>query len=155
MGRGRGGYTEKQVFYKDTAGRKVIDRGAIFIAERYMDLGFEPVFRCEKVREPQYDLTIKTSDDLVYVGNIEVKRTTSPSPSQMAKNIKKGFTQFKYHDNATVAIYLPQYDSNSVEGRKYAQAGFDEAARKGHVLGHVEVWFSDKKKIHMNEGGIL
>ena len=157
VGRGRGGYTERQVFYKDTAGRKVIDRGAIFVAERYMDLGFEPVFRCERRKNGarQYDLTIKTSDDLYYIKNIEVKRTTSPNPSQMAKNIKEGFGQFKYYSNATVAIYLPQYDSNSVEGRKYIQAGFNEAMRKGHVLGHVEVWFNDKGTIYMNSGGIL
>lgn len=73
----------------------------------------------------------------------------------MAKNIKEGFGQFKYYSNTTVAIYLPQYDSNSVEGRKYIQAGFNEAMRKGHVLGNVEIWFNDKKTIHMDFGGIM
>ncbi len=155
MGRGRGGYTEKQVFYKDTAGRKVTDKGSIFVAERYIDLGLEPVFRCVKseLQLKQYDLTIKTNDDLNYLQNIEVKQTTSPNPSAIAKNIQKGFKQFRFYDNATVAIYLPNHINNDI-GRRHAQAGFDEAVRKGHVLGHVEVWFSDKSKIGMNDGGI-
>ena len=41
MGRGRGGYTEKQTSYKDSGGHKVTDSGAIFVAERYIDQGYE------------------------------------------------------------------------------------------------------------------
>ena len=41
MGRGRGGYTEKQTSYKDSGGHKVTDPGAIFVAERYIDQGYE------------------------------------------------------------------------------------------------------------------
>lgn len=45
MGRGRGGYTKKQPSYRDSGGHKVTDKGAIFVAERYMDEGYEAVFR--------------------------------------------------------------------------------------------------------------
>ena len=45
MGRGKGGYTTIQTNYKDSGGRKVTDKGTIFVAERYIDLGYEVVFR--------------------------------------------------------------------------------------------------------------
>ena len=66
MGRGRGGYTEYQESYVDSKKKKVIDRGAIFVAERYMDLGYESVFRGQKEGK-SLDLTIKTSDDTQFV----------------------------------------------------------------------------------------
>ena len=37
MGRGRGGYTQKQIWYLDSGGNKVTDRGAIFVAELYRE----------------------------------------------------------------------------------------------------------------------
>ncbi len=47
MGRGRGGYTGKQVTYRDSGGHKVKDPGSIFVGERYIDMGYEVVFRRE------------------------------------------------------------------------------------------------------------
>ena len=47
MGRGQGGYTEKQTTYKDSGGHKVTDQGAVFVAERYIDQGYEAVFRLQ------------------------------------------------------------------------------------------------------------
>ena len=55
MGRGRGGYTGKQIWYLDSGGKKVKDRGAISVAEFYMDLGFESVFRREHNPGKSYD----------------------------------------------------------------------------------------------------
>ena len=74
MGRGRGGYTQKQIWYLDSGGNKVTDRGAIFVAELYMDMGYESVFRREHTPDKNYDLTIKSSDDLSFIKNIEVKQ---------------------------------------------------------------------------------
>lgn len=144
MGRGRGGYTEKQVWYKDSGGHKVTDPGAIFVGERYIDQGYETVFVQEHDGQRNFDLTIKTSDDRTIIKNIEVKRSTSPKGSQMAKNIERGFDQVK--ESGTVAIYLPNH-KNCDSGREFARKGYEEAKRKGNVKGPVEVWFSDKTKI--------
>ena len=70
MGRGKGGYTTIQTNYKDSGGRKVTDKGTIFVAERYI---------------------IKTSDDKDFVKDIEVKKTTTTKSSQLAKNIIEAF----------------------------------------------------------------
>ena len=91
----------------------------------------------------------KSSDDLSFIKNIEVKQTTSPRSSKMASNICKGFVQLHDDYNATVAIYLPNLKNYST-GREYAKKGFEEALRKGWVRGKVEVWFSDKTRIFMN-----
>lgn len=128
MGRGRGGYTEKQVGYKDSGGHKVTDTGSVFIAERYIDQGYEVVFRQEHDGRKTYDLTIKTSDDTAFVKNIEVKQTTSTNPSQMAKNLKEGFEQVG--KDGTVAIYLP-HRSNCPSAIKYVNEAYAEATRKG------------------------
>ncbi len=144
MGRGKGGYTEKQPSYKDSGGRKVIDRGAIFVAERYIDQGYEAVFRRDHNPERGCDLTIKTSDDESFIKNIEVKAVTSSNAGRIADNIKKAKGQIKSGD--TVAIYLPNH-KNSGAGRSFAEAGIAEARRKGNVIGPIEVWFSDKTKI--------
>ena len=109
-------------------------------------MGYETVFRQRHDGEKTYDLTIKTSDDLEYVKNIEVKQTTSKNPSQMAKNIKEGFEQVG--DGGTVAIYLP-HRTNCPSAIKYAKEAFNEAQRKGWLKGSVEVWFSDKTKIDL------
>lgn len=144
MGRGAGGYTEKQASYRDSGGHKVTDSGSIFVGERYIDMGYETVFRQVHDGQKNYDLTIKTSDDLEFVKNIEVKKTTSKNPSQMAKNIKEGFGQVG--KDGTVAIYLPNR-TNCDSAISYATKAYEEAQRKGWVDGHVEVWFSDKTKI--------
>ena len=145
MGRGRGGYTEKQPSYKDSGGRKVIDKGAIFVAERYMDLGYEAVFRRDHSPERGCDLTIKTSDDETFVKNIEVKRITSSNPSKISTRIGEAAGQINEGD--TVAIFLPNH-RNTESGRALAEAGIAEAKRKGYIKGPVEVWFSDKTCVH-------
>ena len=147
MGRGRGGYTEKQPSYKDSGGHKVTDKGAIFVAERYMDQGFEVVFRRDHNPARGCDLTIKTSDDENFVKNIEVKAVTSSKASKIADNLKKAKGQIAPGD--TVAIYLPTHNNNEI-GRSFAEAGIAEARRKGNIIGPIEVWFSDKTKITFN-----
>ena len=153
MGRGNGlvgGYIDKRVFYKDSGGHKVKDPGAIFVAEIYIDMGYEVVFRqTHPTLGKTYDLSIKTSDDVSFVKNIEVKRVTSPNPSKIADHIKDGFQQFRENPADTVAIVLTGHNNDS-EGRVFAHTGFDEAERKGWVTGnHVEVWFKDKTKINL------
>ena len=144
MGRGRGGYTEKQPSYKDSGGRKVTDKGAVFVAERYMDQGYEAVFRRKHDPDKGFDLTIKTSDDESFIKNIEVKAITSHSTSRIADNIKKANKQIDAGD--TIAIYLPNH-RNTQTGRAFADAGIAEARRKGLIKGPIEVWFSDKTKL--------
>ncbi|MCR5507416.1 MAG: hypothetical protein K6F34_01885 [Lachnospiraceae bacterium] len=144
MGRGRGGYTYIQTHYKDSGGYKVTDSGSIFVAERYIDMGYEAVFR-QRHDEKTYDLSIKTSDDENFVKNIEVKKTTSNSTSQLAKNIKEGFVQVG--EGGTVAIYLPGRDKNSESTKAYIDSGYQESIRKGYVKGQLEVWFDDKTRI--------
>lgn len=146
MGRGQGGYTEKQTTYKDSGGHKVTDQGAVFVAERYIDQGYEAVFRQEHDGVKTYDLTIKTSDDKDYVKNIEVKKVTSEKSSQMAKNIKEGFEQVG--EGGTVAVYLPHH-SNCKSSVAFAKEAYAEAKRKGWINGNVEVWFNDKTKIDL------
>lgn len=144
MGRGKGGYTEKQTSYRDSGGHKVTDSGAIFVGERYIDMGFMTVFRQEHPDQKNYDLTIKTSDDTEFVKNIEVKQVTSKNPSKVASNIKKAFRQVG--DGGTVAIYLPNHTKCN-SAISFVTKGFKEAQRKGFVKGPVEVWFNDKKNI--------
>lgn len=146
MGRGKGGYTTIQTNYKDSGGRKVTDKGTIFVAERYIDLGYEAIFRQrhEEIGQKTFDLTIRTSDDKDFIKDIEVKMTTSINPSQLAKNIKKAFRQVG--SDGTVAIYLPNR-KNSPEVTNYLNAGYQEAKRKISFTGEVEVWFDDKTKI--------
>ena len=144
MGRGRGGYTEKKVSYTDSGGKKVTDSGSIFVAERYIDEGYEAVFRQTHAPDKSYDLTIKSSDDTAYIKNIEVKQVISPNPGKIASNIKKADQQIS--DGDTIAIYLPNHRNNE-SGRKFADDGIAEARRKGWIKGPIEVWFSDKTKI--------
>lgn len=146
MGRGRGGYIEIQTGYRDSGGYKVTDPGSIFVAERYIDQGYESVFRQRHPPNRTYDLSIKSSDDERFIKNIEVKRVTSDNPSKMAVRIHEGFTQFRSGQEDTVAIYLPKH-RNSSTGIEFARSGYEEAVRKGWVTGHVEVWFSDKTRI--------
>lgn len=148
MGRGRGGYTTIQTNYKDSGGRKVTDKGSIFVAERYIDMGYEAIFRQrhdEIKNKKTFDLTIKTSDDMEFVKDIEVKMTTSKRPGQLAINIKEAFDQVGL--DGTVAIYLPKRDKNSPDVIKYLNDGYQEAKRKIAFTGEVEVWFDDKTKI--------
>ena len=141
MGRGRGGYTEKQQSYKDSGGHKVTDKGTIFVAERYMDQGYEVVFRRRHDPDRGCDLTIKTSDDENIVKNIEVKSITSNNSSKISTRIDEAAGQINEGD--TVAIFLPNR-RNTQAGRAFAESGIAEARRKGLVKGPIEVWFSDK-----------
>ena len=147
MGRGHGGYTEISSGhnYKDSGGRKVTDSGAIFVAEKYIDAGYESVFRQRHDNQQTYDLTIKTSDDAHYVKNIEVKQVVSKNPSKLATNIDNAFNQVK--EGGTVAIYLSKMKRSDVSER-FAREGFAEAQQKGWVIGKVEVWFSDTKSVN-------
>ena len=149
MGRGRGGYTSIQVNYHDSGGKKVTDIGTIFVAERYIDMGYEAVFRQrhDEMEQKTYDLSIKTSDDEKFVKNIEVKRTTSKNSSQLAKNIKEGFEQVG--EGGTVALYLPNRNRSEKATIDFINDGYNEAVRKGHVKGLVEVWFDDKTRISL------
>ncbi len=144
MGKGYGGYTECKASYVDSGGHKVIDKGAIFVAERYIDQGYESVFRQSKEKK-SLDLTIKSSDDTQFVKNIEVKTVSGNNPSQIAKQIKKAREQVK--DGDTVAIYLPNC-KNDGTGNSFARQGIEEARRKGFIKGTIEVWFSDKTKVN-------
>lgn len=143
MGRGRGGYTEKQQGYKDSGGFKVTDKGAIWIAERYIEEGYESVFRQRHDPETSCDLTIKTSDDSQTIKNIEVKQVTSQNPSKIATHIKEASAQIKAGD--TIAFYFPNRTS-SPDSLAFVKRGIDEARGKGLIKGPIEVWFSDKKK---------
>ena len=143
MGRGNGGYTEKQTGYKDSGGFKITDKGAIWVAERYIEDGYESVFRQRHDPETSCDLTIKTSDDAQTVKNIEVKQVTSQNPSKIATHIKEANEQIALGD--TIALYFPNRTSSG-ESISFVEQGIAEARRKNYIKGPVEVWFSDKKK---------
>lgn len=146
MGRGHGGYAEISSGhnYKDSGGNKVTDSGAIWVGERYIEQGYETVFRQEHPQQHrQYDLTIKTSDDTNFVKNIEVKQVTTMNSSNIAKNIHIASGQIS--DGDTVALFFSSRIS-STENRSFVERGIAEAKRKGYVVGPIEVWFSDKKK---------
>lgn len=141
MGRGRGGYNTKQITYYDSNNRKVIDKNAIFVAERYIDQGYEVVFRRTHEPDRGCDLTIKTSDDLHIIKNIEVKGVTSDNSSKISTRIEAADTQIS--DGDTIAIYLPNFKSDT-DGKNFALAGLREAHRKGLIKGPIEFWFSDQ-----------
>lgn len=143
MGRGRGGYIKKQQSYTDSGGYKVIDKGAIWVAERYIEAGYESVFRQRHDPETSCDLTIKTSDDTQTVKNIEVKQVTSQNPSKIATHIKEANNQIAEGD--TIAFYLP-HRTSSKESIEFVEKGIEEARRKNYIKGPIEVWFSDKIK---------
>lgn len=149
MGRGRGGYSSKEVSYRDSANRVVKDKGAIFVGEKYIDAGYEVVFRRERQSQKSHDLTIKDSSDTKIIKNIEVKQVVSDNPSKLATNIKNAFEQVKGTKNATVAIYLP-YKLNSSSTNEFIQKGFNEALRKNNVHGKIEIWFKDGNKKVLN-----
>lgn len=149
MGRGRGGYTQHQLSYRDSGGRKVKDKGSIFVAERYMDLGYESVFRREIDGVKRFDLTIKTSDDVNFVKNIEVKQVISPNSSRIAENIRNGFEQLAGEGGGTIALYDANHNQ-SQDRISFILKGIDEARRKGWIKGPIEVWFKDKTCVKMN-----
>ena len=70
-----------------------------------MDLGYESVFRREIDGVKRFDLTIKTSDDVNFVKNIEVKQVISPNSSRIAENIRNGFEQLAGEGGGTIALY--------------------------------------------------
>ena len=144
MGRGRGGFTNKKISYTDSGGNKVTDKGSIFVAERYIDDGYEAVFRQKHEPNKTYNLTIKTSNDKDFIKNIEVKQITSNNASKIAARINEANQQISRED--TIAIVLAKH-KNDNNGRAFAKAGINEARRKGYIKGKIEVWFSDKTKI--------
>ena len=123
MGRGRGGYTEKQPSYKDSGGYKVTDKGAIFVAERYMDQGYEAVFRRRHDPDRGCDLTIKTSDDENIVKNIEVKAITSNNPSKMSTRIGEAAGQISEGDtyvNKNIGHWAESAESTQTNGKGWS-----------------------------------
>lgn len=149
MGRGNGGYTTKQQRYVDSGQKEVHDDSAIFVAERYIEMGYESVFRQVHENQKTYDLSIKTSDDTSFVKNIEVKRINSENPTKIARNIKKGFEQLR--NEGVVALHAFKYNSNDKNGLQLVGQGIKEAQRKGYVKDKIEVWFKDKKCLTMEE----
>ncbi len=146
MGRGRGGYVSYQTTYKDSAGKTVDDYGVIFVAERYIDMGYESVFRRKHEPDRFFDLTIKSSDDKNFIKNIEVKKITSNNPSKIATRIKDANGQFPDGKVDTIALYLEKM-KNTKTARDFVKSGFNEAKRKGYVKGKIEFWFSDKTRL--------
>lgn len=145
MGRGRGGYTEIQTWYKDSGGFKVIDKGSIWVAERYIEMVYESVFRQEHpTLGQQYDLTIKTADDISYVKNIEVKKVTTLNSSNIAKKIHQASSQISSGD--TVVLYF-EGRNKTQDNIDFVVKGIEEAQRKNYIKGPIEVWFADKNKI--------
>ena len=134
MGRGHGGYTEFQKCYKDSGGHKVDDPGSIFVAERYIEQGYESVFR-QTHEYRSCDLTIKTSDDKQLVKNIEVKMIYSDKPSQIAKRIKDAGGQIKESD--TIALYIHKH-TQCPTSVKMVTSAINEARRKG-----CSIWTAD------------
>lgn len=147
MGRGKGGYNNRQPYYKDTEGRKVTDKYTIFVAERYMDMGYEAVFRRTHEPDKGCDLTIKSSDDKKIIKDIEVKGIESDKPRSVADAFARARKQIKPGD--TVAIYLVHH-KNSKAALDFVKPGIAEAQRKGHIKGPVEIWFSDKTSTTIN-----
>ena len=145
MGRGRGGYTEKQPSYKDSGGYKVTDKGAIFVAERYMDQGYEAVFRRRHDPDRGCDLMTLVLTYKISYRRIRMHDFECNNPSKMSTRIGEAAGQISEGD--TVAIFLPNH-RNSQTGRALAEAGIAEARRKGYVKGPIEVWFSDKTCEH-------
>ena len=150
MGRGRGGYTGKEISYRDSGGKKVKDQNAIFVAEQYMKQGYEVVFRQQHTEEKggvggikTPDLTIKSSDDQKFIKTIEVKGIISGSPSTIAKRIKKASMQFKEGDTENTVAILLVGKNQTKESRKFAREGIAEAKRKNYMKYPVEVWYGD------------
>lgn len=141
MGRGNGGYVEKQDFYRDTAGRKVIDKGAIAVAEAYIDQGKEVVFR--RVHEPDqfYDLTIKDPETEEYIKDIEVKTFYSFKANTISAKIENATSQLASSKNPVITLYLPTV-TNEIEARCKLHDGIIAAMK--HIQSDVEVLMGDK-----------
>ena len=131
-----------QVLMK-SASRKMVRIICFQIAERYIEEGYESVFR-QTHNYRCCDLTIKTSDDTQRIKNIEVKMINSDKSSQIAKRIKDAGGQIK--DGDTVALYVHKHTKCS-SGVEMVTSAVNEARRKGWVKGPIEVWFRDKTKI--------
>jgi len=93
-------------------------------------------------------LIIKSSDDVTFVKNIEVKSVYSPNPNKIAKNIEEARKQIKKGD--TVAIFLRNFVKGEA-GMKFAEEGISIARRKNLIIGPIEIWFSDKKFVLLEE----
>ena len=107
------------------------------------------MFRQSESEGKHYDLTIKDSNDVEFIKNIEVKKVTSENPSQIAKNIEKAFRQLEGAPNGTVALFF-EHHTNTQEIRDVIRKGYEEAMRKNNVKGPVEIWFKDKTSITFN-----
>ncbi len=136
---GASGRTKDKCYY-DSGGHKVKDKNAIIIGEYYINKGKYVVFLKEVPDDNRADLSVEGI-------HVEVKGMSSKNPSQVAKNIKKGFIQVdadnKRYPKEThcpgVVIILSEYDSLE-EALRIVKAGYDEAVRKGYVTGYVKLF---------------
>ena len=90
------------------------------------------------------NISFSYSKDKDFIKKIEVKQITSNNASKIAARINEANQQISRED--TIAIVLAKH-KNDNNGRAFAEAGIDEARRKGYIKGKIEVWFSDKTKI--------
>jgi len=130
----------KDKCYRDTGGNKVKDKNAIEVAEYYIKNGKYVAFLQEKDGQKRADLSVDGQ-------HVEVKGMSSPNPSQVAKNLKKGLKQVdaenkRYpeatHRKGTVVI-LSEYPSFE-EAKRIVTTGYNEAVRKGYVTGNVKLF---------------
>ncbi|MCD8295251.1 MAG: hypothetical protein LUE27_08430 [Clostridia bacterium] len=151
MGRGHGGYVEKNNLYRDTANHKVKDNGAICVGESYIEAGYCVVFIKQQSKEnnvKKYDLAIKDYDDTEILDRIEVKQVTSTSPSRISDDIEKGGAKFTGGYTGSVDLYFPRLKNNQADLR-IVQAGIDYALRENNrksepfIKGSIRVWLSD------------
>ena len=74
----------KDKCYYDTGGHKVKDQNAVAVGEYYIKQGKYVAFLKEIPNENRADMSVEGV-------HVEVKGMSSPNPSQVAKNLKKGF----------------------------------------------------------------
>lgn len=130
----------KEKCYYDTGGHKVKDQNAVAVGEYYIKQGKYVAFLKEIPNENRADMSVEGV-------HIEVKGMSSPNPSQVAKNLKKGFTQVdadnKRHPTEThrpgTVVILSEYKTLE-EAQRVVKAGYDEAVRKGYVTGNVKLF---------------
>lgn len=126
--------------YYDTGGHKVKDPNAIAVGEYYINLGHYVAFLQEVPNDNRADMSVEGV-------HVEVKGMSSTKPGQVAKNLKKGFTQVdadnKRYPKAThrpgTVVILSEYKSLD-EAKRVVKAGYDEAVRKGYVTGNVKLF---------------
>ncbi len=137
----------KDKCYYDTGGRKVKDRNAIEVAERYIEDGRYVAFLQEKSGQPRADLSVEGQ-------HVEVKGLSSMNPDNIEGKIKHAFEQihgddYRYpaetHREGKVVI-LSRHSEDYSESKVCSaiKKGFLSAEHKGFVTGKLELWISGK-----------